>query len=48
MDLLSTNKWERPVYISTTVPSSQYKGLEKYFVQEGIAYRIVPVRTRQI
>ena len=45
MDLLSTNRWERPVYISTTVPSSQYKGLEKYFVQEGIAYRIVPVRT---
>ncbi|MBP1674713.1 MAG: rane protein, partial [Bacteroidetes bacterium] len=35
MDLLTTNKWERPVYISTTVPSDQYKGLEKYFVQEG-------------
>ncbi len=45
MDLLSTNKWERPVYISTTVPSSQYKGLEKYFIQEGLAYRIAPVRT---
>jgi len=45
MDLLSTNKWERPVYVSTTVPSSQYKGLEKYFVQEGIAYRIVPIKT---
>jgi hypothetical protein len=45
MDLLSTNKWERPVYISTTVPSTQYKGLEKYFVQEGITYRIVPIKT---
>jgi hypothetical protein len=45
MDLISTNKWERPIYISTTVPSSQYKGLEKYFVQEGLAYRIVPIRT---
>jgi hypothetical protein len=45
MDLLSTNKWERPVYFSTTVPSTQYKGLEKYFVQEGLAYRIVPVKT---
>jgi len=45
MDLISTNKWERPIYISTTVPSSQYKGLEKYFVQEGITYRIVPVNT---
>jgi hypothetical protein len=45
MDLLSTNKWERPVYYSTTVPSSQYKGLEKYFIQEGLAYRVVPVKT---
>ncbi len=45
MDLLSTNKWERPVYFSTTVPSSQYKGLDKFFVQEGMAYRVVPVNT---
>jgi hypothetical protein len=45
MDLLSTNNWARPVYFSTTVPSSQYKGLEKFFVQEGLAYRIVPIRT---
>jgi hypothetical protein len=43
MDLLSTNQWERPVYYSTTVPSSQYKGLEKYFIQEGLAYRVAPV-----
>lgn len=45
MDLLSTNEWERPIYYSTTVPSSQYKGLEKFFVQEGMAYRVVPVTT---
>ncbi len=45
MDLISTSKWERPIYISTTVPSSQYKGLEKYFVQEGLTYRVVPIRT---
>jgi len=47
MDLLSTNNWERPVYYSTTVPSSQYKGLEKFFVQEGLAYRVVPITTVQ-
>jgi hypothetical protein len=45
MDLISTNRWERPIYFSTTVPSSQYKGLEKYFIQEGLAYRVAPVRT---
>lgn len=44
MDMISTNKWERPIYISTTVPSSQYKGLEKYFVQEGLGYKIVPIK----
>ena len=45
MDILSTNNWKRPIYFSTTVPSSQYKGLEKFFVQEGLAYRVAPVRT---
>jgi len=45
MDMLSTNNWKRPIYFSTTVPSSQYKGLEKFFVQEGLAYRVVPVKT---
>lgn len=45
MDLIATSKWERPIYISTTVPSSQYKGLDRYFVQEGITYRVVPVTT---
>jgi hypothetical protein len=45
MDMISTNNWKRPIYFSTTVPSTQYKGLEKYFIQEGLAYRIVPVKT---
>ncbi len=44
MDLISTNNWKRPIYYSTTVPSTQYKGLEKYFVQEGLAYRVVPIK----
>ena len=44
MDLISTNKWDRPIYFSTTVPSTQYKGLEKYFIQEGLAYRVAPIK----
>jgi hypothetical protein len=47
MDMLSHNNWNRPVYFSTTVPSTQYKGLEKFFIQEGLGYRVVPVKTGQ-
>jgi hypothetical protein len=45
MDMFSVNNWKRPIYYSTTVPPSQYKGLEKFFVQEGMAYRVAPVKT---
>ncbi len=45
MDILATNNWDRPICYSTTVPSSKYNGLEEFFVQEGLAYRVVPVRT---
>ena len=47
MDLLATNNWKRPVYFSTTVPNDQYKGLEKYFVQEGLSYRVTPIKIDQ-
>jgi len=47
MDMIAHNNWKRPIYFSTTVPSSQYKGLEKFFVQEGLAYRLVPIKTSQ-
>jgi len=43
LDLLAGNNWNRPVYFSTTVPPSQYKGLDKFFIQEGLAYRLSPV-----
>ena len=48
MDLLTTNKWERPLYYSTTVPPQNYKGLDKYFQMEGLAYRVVPVDTTHV
>ena len=47
MDLLSTNNWERPVYFSTTVPPDQHKGLDRFFIQEGLSYRIAPVKNEK-
>jgi len=43
MDMFGTNKWERPVYFASTVPPSNYMGLEEYFQLEGLAYRIAPL-----
>ena len=45
LDLLATNNWERPVYIAITVSSDNYLNLESYFQVQGLAYRIVPVKT---
>ena len=46
LDLLATNNWERPVYFAITVGSSAYLKLEEYFQLEGLAYRLVPIKTR--
>ncbi|MBC5993067.1 glycosyltransferase family 117 protein [Pontibacter cellulosilyticus] len=45
LDLLATNDWKRPVYFSTTVNSADFIGLSEFFQLEGLAYRIVPVKT---
>ncbi len=45
LDLLATNNWERPIYFATTTGSSAYMGLQEYFQLEGLAYRLVPIKT---
>jgi len=45
LDLLATNNWERPIYFAITVGSDSYLGLEDYFQLEGLAYRLIPVKT---
>jgi MFS family permease len=44
MDVMAGNNWERPFYYSVTVPASTYIGLENFFILEGMAYRISPIR----
>ena len=44
MDIMAGNNWNRPFYYSVTVPGSTYNGLEKFFVLEGMAYRVSPIR----
>jgi hypothetical protein len=46
-DIITTNKWERPVYMSSTVGPDAWAGLEEFFRKEGMGYRIMPVRQDQ-
>lgn len=47
LDMLATNNWERPIYFSSTLGSEGWFGLEEYFQLEGMAYRLVPIKTQK-
>jgi MFS family permease len=44
LDILAHNNWERPVYFVTGYHNDAM-GLEEYFQLEGIAYRLVPIKS---
>ncbi|HUX96123.1 MAG TPA: DUF2723 domain-containing protein [Bacteroidales bacterium] len=44
LDILAHNNWERPVYFVTGYHNDAF-GLEEYFQLEGLAYRLVPVKS---
>ncbi|MFO8128281.1 MAG: DUF2723 domain-containing protein [Bacteroidales bacterium] len=44
LDFLTHNDWERPVYFSSTTGEDAYLGLQDYFAQEGMTYRLMPVK----
>jgi hypothetical protein len=43
MDILANNNWERPVYYVALANSETFFGLQDYFQQEGMVYRLVPL-----
>jgi pentatricopeptide repeat protein len=45
LDILAHNNWERPVYFVTGYHNDAL-GLEEYFQLEGLAYRLVPVKSQ--
>jgi hypothetical protein len=45
LDLLANNNWERPVYFAVTTGPDSYLYMQDYFQLEGLAYRLVPVKT---
>lgn len=45
LDLLANFEWERPIYFAVTVGPGSYMNLQKYFQLDGLAYRVVPIKT---
>ncbi len=45
LDMVSTAKWQRPIYFAVTVGSDYYQGLEPYFELTGLAYQVTPIRS---
>ncbi|MEN3010767.1 MAG: DUF2723 domain-containing protein, partial [Candidatus Bipolaricaulaceae bacterium] len=47
LDIVQQNLNERPIYFATTVSRDNQAGLQEHFQLEGLAYRVVPVRTQE-
>jgi hypothetical protein len=45
LDILAHNKWKRPIYFVTGYHDDAL-GLEEYFQLEGLAYRLVPIKSQ--
>ena len=44
LDLIVHNNWERPIYFNNTSSSSVNFNLKRFMVQEGNAFRLLPIR----
>ena len=47
LDIMATNNWERPLYLNNTSMSQLNLDLRDYVVQEGNAYRVLPVKNNR-
>jgi len=46
LDIIAHNNWKRPIYFSSSIASDALQGLSEYTLQEGIAFRLVPVHVK--
>lgn len=45
LNILAANAWKRPIYFANSIDPNHYEGLQEYLQLEGLAYKLVPVRT---
>ncbi|MEM9548342.1 MAG: DUF2723 domain-containing protein [Bacteroidota bacterium] len=46
LDVIGSNFYERPIYFATTCKNEKLQGLNDYMQLEGLALRLVPIKTR--
>ena len=46
LNMIASNKWKRPIYF--TSPDAGGLGLDEYIRQDGLTYRLVPVKNSQV
>jgi hypothetical protein len=46
LDILASNAWDRPIYFAISVSGDAYLGLDDYLQQEGLTYRVVPIKKK--
>ena len=47
MAILAHNNWERPIYFANMLSTENFIGLDKYLVNEGMVYRLMPIDVQQ-
>ena len=46
MELLASFNWDRPIYYAITTGADAYLDLMQYFQLDGMAYRLVPIKSK--
>ena len=45
LNILAANAWKRPIYFANSIDPGHYEGLSEYLQLEGLAFKLIPVRT---
>jgi len=47
-EIVEANNWKYPVYFALTCSNDCFDGLDNYLKLEGLAYRLVPEKKKEI
>lgn len=47
LSIIMNNNWQRPIYFANMLGPENFIGLEKYLVNEGLVYRLMPIDRNQ-